>query len=204
MIVYIHLDEVIRIIREYDDAKERMMKKWKLSDVQAEAILNLRLRALRKLEEIEIKKELAALTAEEKEKNALLKDEKQQWSVITDEIHALRKEFGPTTRLGKRRTEIGAPPADIEVPAEALVEREPVTVLCSAKGWIRAVKGHGLAHEEMKYKEDDEARFAIETLHHRQAFDVREQWALLHPRCRQAAGRARPWRADPPHDRSRQ
>jgi topoisomerase-4 subunit A len=162
MIVYIHLDEVIRIIREYDDAKERMIKKWKLSEVQAEAILNLRLRALRKLEEIEIKKELAALTAEEKEKKALLKDEKQQWSVITDEIHALRKEFGPTTKLGKRRTEIGAPPADIEVPAEALVEREPVTVLCSAKGWIRAVKGHGLAHEDMKYKEDDAARFAIE------------------------------------------
>ncbi len=162
MIVYVHLDVVIRIIREYDDAKERMIKKWKLSDVQAEAILNLRLRALRKLEEIEIKKELAALTAEEKEKKALLEDDKLQWKVIADEIHALRKEFGPTTRLGKRRTEIGAPPANVEVPAEALVEREPVTVLCSAKGWIRAVKGHGLAHEEMKYKEGDEARFAIE------------------------------------------
>jgi topoisomerase-4 subunit A len=163
MIVYIHLDEVIRIIREYDDAKERMIKKWKLSDVQAEAILNMRLRSLRKLEEIEIKKELAALTGEEKDLKALLKDEKQQWKVIGDEIHALRKEFGPATHLGKRRTTIGLPPADIEVPVDALVEREPVTVLCSAKGWIRAAKGHGLAHADMKYKEGDEARFVIET-----------------------------------------
>ncbi len=163
MIVYIHLDEVIRIIREYDDAKERMIKKWKLSEVQAEAILNLRLRALRKLEEIEIKKELAALTAEEKEKNALLKDEKLQWKAIGEEIHEIRKEFGPLTHLGKRRTEIGAPPAEVEVPLEAFLEREPVTVLCSLKGWIRAVRGHGLALAEVKYKEGDEARFAIET-----------------------------------------
>jgi topoisomerase-4 subunit A len=165
MIVYIHLDEVIRIIREYDDAKERMIKKWKLSDVQAEAILNMRLRSLRKLEEIEIKKELAALTSEEKELKALLKDEKLQWKAIGDEIHDIRKQFGPPhTPLGKRRTEIGQPPADIDVPVEALVEREPVTVLCSAKGWIRAAKGHGLALDDMKYKEDDEARFAIEML----------------------------------------
>ncbi len=164
MIVYIHLDEVIKIIREYDDAKERMMKKWKLSEIQAEAILNMRLRSLRKLEEIEIKRELAAITAEEKEKKALLKDEKAQWKVIEGEIHALRKEFGPATKLGKRRTDIGEPPPDVEVPAEALVEREPVTVLCSAKGWIRAAKGHGLALAEMKYKEGDEARFAIELL----------------------------------------
>jgi len=163
MIVYVHLDEVIRIIREYDDAKERMIKKWKLSEIQAEAILNLRLRALRRLEEIEIKKELAALTEEEKKLKALLKDDKLQWKTIGEEIHALRKEFGPATKLGKRRTEIGQPPAEIEVPVEALVEREPVTVLCSAKGWIRAAKGHGLAHGDMKYKEGDEARFAVET-----------------------------------------
>jgi topoisomerase-4 subunit A len=163
MIVYVNLDEVIRIIREYDDAKERMMKKWKLSEVQAEAILNMRLRALRRLEEIAIKKELADLTAEEKELKGLLKDDKLQWKKIADEIHDLRKEFGPATLLGKRRTEIGEAPAAIEVPVEALVEREPVTVLCSAKGWIRAAKGHGLKHEDMKYKEGDEARFVVET-----------------------------------------
>jgi topoisomerase IV subunit A len=163
MIVYIHLDEVIRLIREYDDAKERMMKKWKLSEVQAEAILNMRLRALRRLEEIEIKKELGALTVEEKEKNALLKDEKLQWKAIGEEIHEIRKAFGPATHLGKRRTEIAEAPAAIEVPVEAFVEREPVTVLCSLKGWIRAARGHGLALGDMKYKEGDEARFAIET-----------------------------------------
>jgi topoisomerase-4 subunit A len=163
MIVYVNLDEVIRIIREYDDAKERMMKKWKLSEVQAEAILNMRLRALRRLEEIAIKKELADLTAEEKELKGLLKDEKLQWKKIGDEIHELRKEFGPHSHLGKRRTEIGMPPAVVEVPVEALVEREPVTVLCSAKGWIRAAKGHGLNHADMKYKEGDEQRFVIET-----------------------------------------
>jgi topoisomerase IV subunit A len=163
MIVYIHLDEVIKLIREYDDAKERMMKKWKLSEVQAEAILNMRLRALRRLEEIEIKKELGALTTEEKEKKALLKDEKLQWKEIGAEIHDIRKDFGPATHLGKRRTEIGEAPAAIEVPVEAFVEREPVTVLCSMKGWIRAARGHGLALGDIKYKEGDEARFAIET-----------------------------------------
>ena len=163
MIVYIHLDEVIKLIREYDDAKERMMKKWKLSDNQAEAILNMRLRALRRLEEIEIKKELGALTAEEKEKKALLKDEKLQWNAIGEEIKALRKQFGPATLLGKRRTEIGEAPADVEVPVEAFVEREPVTVICSAKGWIRAARGHGLNLGEVKYKEGDEARFAVES-----------------------------------------
>jgi len=163
MIVYIHLDEVIKLIREYDDAKERMMKKWKLSDNQAEAILNMRLRTLRRLEEIEIKKELGALTAEEKEKKALLNDEKLQWNAIGEEIKALRKQFGPATLLGKRRTEIGEAPADVEVPVEAFVEREPVTVICSAKGWIRAARGHGLNLGEVKYKEGDEARFAVES-----------------------------------------
>jgi topoisomerase-4 subunit A len=103
------------------------------------------------------------LTAEEKEKKALLKDEKLQWNAIGEEIKALRKQFGPATPLGKRRTEIGQPPADVEVPVEAFVEREPVTVICSAKGWIRAARGHGLNLGEVKYKEGDEARFAVES-----------------------------------------
>ena len=162
MIVYLNIDEVIRIIREYDDAKERMIAKWKLTDTQAEAILNMRLRSLRRLEEIAIKKELAALTAEEKEKAALLADEKAQWKAIGGEIAELRKEYAHNP-LGKRRTEIGQPPAEIDIIDEALVEREPVTVLCSDKGWIRAAKGHGLALGDFKYKEGDEARFAIET-----------------------------------------
>jgi topoisomerase IV subunit A len=162
MIVYLNLDEVIKLIREYDDAKERMIKRWKLSDLQAEAILNMRLRSLRRLEEIEIKKELASLTEEQKEKKALVADEKLQWKAIGGEIAALRKEYAHHP-IGKRRTEIGEPPADIDVPEEAFIEREPVTVLCSAKGWIRAAKGHGLAHGDFKYKEGDEERFIVET-----------------------------------------
>ncbi|HLI23176.1 MAG TPA: DNA topoisomerase IV subunit A [Stellaceae bacterium] len=162
MIVYLNLDEVIKIIREYDDAKERMIKKWKLTEVQAEAILNMRLRSLRRLEEIAIKKELAELAAEQKDKKALVADEKLQWKAIGAELAELRKEYAHQASA-KRRTEVGAPPAEIEVPVEALVEREPVTVLCSAKGWIRAAKGHNVATSDFKYKEGDEERFVVQT-----------------------------------------
>ena len=160
MIVYLNLDEVIRIIREHDDAKERMMKRWRLSEVQVEAILNMRLRSLRRLEEIEIKKELKSLAAEQEELEGLVEDEKRQWKAIAGEIEDIRKAFGGGP-LGKRRTEIGAAPAALVVPVEALVEREPVTVLCSAKGWIRAVKGQNLALADIKYKEGDEGRFVV-------------------------------------------
>ena len=160
MIVYLNLDEVIRIIREHDDAKERMMKRWRLSDVQAEAILNMRLRALRKLEEIEIKKELKALGEEQKDLAGLLEDDKRQWKVIAAELADIKKAFGAGA-LGKRRTEIASAPAPVQVPVEALVEREPVTVLCSAKGWIRAAKGHNIALTEIKYKDGDEERFVV-------------------------------------------
>jgi len=160
MIVYLHLDEVIKIIREHDDAKERMMKRWKLTEVQAEAILNMRLRALRRLEEIAIRQELETLGAEEKDLTALLEDEKRQWKSITGELLDIRKAFGGEP-LGKRRTEVAAPPEPVQVPVEALVEREPVTVLCSAKGWIRAAKGHNLPLADIKYKEGDEERFVL-------------------------------------------
>jgi topoisomerase IV subunit A len=161
MIVYLNLDEVIRIIREHDDAKERMIKRWKLSEIQVEAILNTRLRALRKLEEMEIKRELKALGEEEKDLKGLLDDDKRQWKAIAAEVADIKKAFGGGP-LGKRRSEIGTPPAAVVVPLEALVEREPVTVLCSAKGWIRAAKGHNLPRGEIKYKEGDEEGFVIE------------------------------------------
>jgi topoisomerase-4 subunit A len=160
MIVYLNLDEVIRIIREHEDAKERMMKRWRLSDVQAEAILNMRLRALRKLEEIEIKKELKGLSEEQKDLSGLLEDDKRQWKAVAAELAEIKKAFGAGP-LGKRRTEIASAPAPVQVPVEALVEREPVTVLCSAKGWIRAAKGHNIALAEIKYKEGDEERFVV-------------------------------------------
>jgi topoisomerase IV subunit A len=161
VIVYVNLDEVIRIIREYDDAKERMMKRWRLTELQADAILDMRLRALRRLEEIAIKRELEALGAEEKELTALVGDEKRQWKALAAEMADIKKEFGQSTALGKRRTEIGAPPAELRVPVEALIEREPVTVLCSAKGWIRTVKGHSPTLADLKYKEGDEGRFVL-------------------------------------------
>jgi topoisomerase-4 subunit A len=161
MVVYLNVDEVIRIIREHDDAKERMMKRWRLSELQVEAILNMRLRSLRKLEEIEIKKELKSLGAEKEELEGVLEDEKRQWKAVAAELDDIKKAFGAGP-LGRRRTDIGTPPAALDVPVEAMVEREPVTVLCSAKGWIRAVKGHNLALADIKYKEGDEGRFVVQ------------------------------------------
>ena len=162
MVVYLNLDKVIKIIRESDDPKAELMKRWKLSDVQAEAILNMRLRALRKLEEIAIKKEIEALAGEAKDLKGLLADEKRQWKTVAADIAEIGKQFGPGTPLGRRRTEIGKPPAEVQVPVEALVEREPCTVICSEKGWIRVVRGRGIALGELKYKEGDGPRFAIE------------------------------------------
>ncbi|MBV9860152.1 MAG: DNA topoisomerase IV subunit A [Alphaproteobacteria bacterium] len=161
IVVYVNLDEVIRIIREADDPKAEMMARWGLTETQVEAILNMRLRALRRLEEVEIRKELEALADEETGLQALLGNEGRQWRVIAEEVERTRAEFGGETPLGRRRTELAAPPEPVEIPIGALVEREAVTVLCSAKGWIRVVKGHNAGAAEQKYKEGDAARFAV-------------------------------------------
>ncbi|MCG8359928.1 MAG: DNA topoisomerase IV subunit A [Kiloniellales bacterium] len=165
LIAYLNLDEVIAIIREADDAKAELIARFNLTENQAEAILNMRLRALRKLEEIEIRKEHKALSAERKDLRGLLKDEKRRWKVIADQVREIRQAFGPKTELGRRRTELAAAPADVVIPLEAVVEREPVTVLCSAKGWIRALKGHAEdAAATAKYKEGDRARFVVRAM----------------------------------------
>ena len=161
LIAYLNIDEVIRIIREEDDPKARMIKRWKLSDVQAEAILNMRLRALRKLEEIAIRDEHAALSAERKDLQQLLRNEKRRWTVIGDQIKDIKARFGAKSELGTRRTEIGSPPSDVVIPLEAVVEREPVTVLCSSKGWVRSLKGHQEDVSDAKYKEGDRERFVV-------------------------------------------
>ncbi len=161
LIAYANLDEIIRIIREEDEPKQVMMKKWKMSDVQAEAILNMRLRALRRLEEVEIRSEHDALTAEKKDLNSLMKDEKKRWDVISLQIKDIQARFGVKTELGKRRTEIGDAPTLIDVPLEAMIEREPITVICSEKGWIRAARGHVADNGEIKYKEGDRERFVL-------------------------------------------
>jgi topoisomerase-4 subunit A len=123
----------------------------------------MRLRSLRKLEEIEIKREHDQLSAEKKEIARLLKDEDRRWQAIAKEIQDIRARFGEKTELGKRRTDIGEAPAAVVVPIEALIEREPITVVCSAKGWVRAFKGHldDKAVDELRYKEGDEGRFAL-------------------------------------------
>jgi len=158
---YLNLDEVIRIIREEDEPKQVMMKAFDLTDVQVEAILNMRLRQLRKLEEMEIRKEEAELRKERKELQSLLKDEGKRWKTIEDEIKELKQAFGPKTELGRRRTEIGAPPSIVIVPIEAMIDKEPVTVVYSEKGWVRAAKGHldDTAIETMKFKDGDKLKF---------------------------------------------
>jgi topoisomerase-4 subunit A len=163
LIAYLNLDKLIKIIREEDEPKPIMMRTFKLSDLQAESILNMRLRALRRLEEYEIKGEHKKLSGERKDLKALLKDEKEQWQAISAEVQEIKKKFGGKTPLGKRRTDIGDAPAEIAHAVEDFVEREPVTVVCSEKGWIRAAKGHldDKQAEELKYKEGDKARFAV-------------------------------------------
>ncbi len=161
MIAYLNLDEVIRIIREEDEPKQVMMDKWQLSEIQVEAILNMRLRSLRKLEEIAIRTELSEL---EKEKTALVEllgNESLRWKAISDEIKDIKQSFGQKTELGKRRTDIGDAPKDVVISIEAFVEREAITVICSKLGWIRAFKGHNIEEESLKYKEGDEGRFIV-------------------------------------------
>ena len=162
MVVYLNVDEVIRIIREADHPKTGLIERFDLTDLQAEAILNLRLRALHKLEQLAIQQELDELAAEATELETLLADESLRWRAIDQEIIEIKAEFGPDTVLGRRRTELGGAPSAIIVPVHALVEREPVTVLCSDKGWIRAVKGHNVPLADLRYKEGDGPRFAIE------------------------------------------
>src|SRR6187399_826873 len=163
LIAYLNVDRLIKIIREEDEPKPKMIKAFKLSDLQAESILNMRLRALRRLEEFEIKGEHRKLSAERKELRALLKDDKQQWGKIADEVQETKAKFGPKTKIGKRRTELADAPTEVEHAIEDFVEREPVTVVLSAKGWIRAAKGHLDEKQagELKYKEGDEAKFVL-------------------------------------------
>lgn len=162
LIAYLNLDEVIRIIREEDEPKQIMMAKWNLTDVQAEAILNMRLRNLRKLEEVEIRSEHDALSKEKAALESLLADESKRWAMITDEIKHIKKKFGQSTELGARRTDFGDAPVGQVVSIEAFIEKEPLTIVCSEKGWIKALKGHGddIA-DSIKYKEGDKERFIL-------------------------------------------
>ncbi|MGN7438307.1 MAG: DNA topoisomerase IV subunit A [Alcanivorax sp.] len=163
LIVYLNIDEVIRIIRFEDNPKQCLMDTFKLTDVQTEAVLNLRLRRLHKLEEIEIKSEHDELSKERDELQKLIASEARQWTRIKKQVKELKKMFGQDTELGKRRTLIGAPPKPISVDLDAvMIEKEPVTVICSAQGWLKAMKGHGHKAKDIKYKDGDRGQFILE------------------------------------------
>lgn len=162
---YLNIDEVIRIIRTEDEPKPVLMKRFKISDIQAEAILNLRLRALRKLEEMEIQGEHTKLTEERDELVKLLGSERRQWTRVSKELKAARDEFDPSTDLGRRRATFeDAPTVDLAAALEATRPKEPVTVVLSAQGWIRGMKGHGLDPESIKFKEGDGPGFMEEVM----------------------------------------
>ncbi len=161
LIAYLNLDEIIRIIREEEDAKSVMMQAFKLTENQAEAILNMKLRNLRKLEEAEIRREFDDLSAEKKTLEELLGSEELLWKKIAEEIRQIREKFGKKTALGRRRTEFSEAGEDIEISIEALVEKEPITVILSQKGWIRCMKGYCDLKEDFKFKDDDSLLTAI-------------------------------------------
>ena len=160
LVAYLNLDEVIRIVRHEDEPKRALIVRFKLTDPQAEAILNMRLRSLRKLEEIAIREEHSALGAERDDLEDLLADEGRRLKALEAEFADIRAKFGAKTELGRRRTELAGAPAALEAAPAELVEREPITVLCSQKGWIRAIGGHGNG-VETKYKEGDRERFVL-------------------------------------------
>ena len=161
LIAFLNIEEVIRIVRFADDPKAELMSAFKLSEVQADAILNMRLRALNKLEELAIRREHDDLTKEQGQLNALLKSDDQIWDRISAEIKKVREQFGKATVVGKRRSNFAdAPDIDVDL-EEALIEKEPITVLFSEKGWIRALKGHTDDVSAVQFKQGDELKRAI-------------------------------------------
>ena len=157
--IYLDLDRVIKIIREEDEPKTELMRVFQLTELQANAILDTRLRALRRLEEEGLKTELDQLTGEKADIEGLLGSEAKQWKTVAWEVREVRKVYGPETPLGRRRTSFSEAPdlGDVDF-AEAMVEREPVTVIVSEKGWIRAMKGHVSDLSKVEFKGDDRLR----------------------------------------------
>ena len=159
IVAFLNLDRVIEIIRTEDEPKVLMMAEFELSDVQAEAILNMRLRALRKLEELELRKERDNLMVERAELEDLVGDEDKQWAAISDQLKAAKKQFGKDAPGGARRTMLAQAPEVEDVPLDAMIEREPITIVCSEMGWIRAMKGHIDLETDLKFKDGDGPRF---------------------------------------------
>lgn len=162
LIAYLNLDEVIRIIRFEDAPRQKLMETFDLTEVQADAILNLRLRALNKLQEVEIRKEFDELSAEKDQIETLLGDEALQWKTVAWEVGEVKKKFGKDTDIGARRTDFAeALDIDVEAVQQAMIEKEPVTVVISQKGWLRAMKGHMSDFSALTFKEGDELKLAF-------------------------------------------
>jgi topoisomerase IV subunit A len=162
LIAFLNIDKVIKIIRTEDEPKPALIKAFKLTEIQAEAILNMRLRSLRKLEEMEIRTEDKNLRSELKGIKAILGSEAEQWSKVGEQVRKVRDMFGPKTPLGKRRTQFAdAPEHDLAAIEEAFVEREPVTVVVSEKGWVRTLKGHVADLTGLAFKADDKLDHAF-------------------------------------------
>ncbi|MER0238169.1 DNA topoisomerase IV subunit A [Fulvimarina sp. MAC8] len=165
LIVFLNIDDVIRIIREEDEPKQELMRFFTLSEVQAEAVLNMRLRSLRKLEEFELRREFDQLTEEKAEKEALLGSTEKQWSAVADEVRAVRETFSKKTKLGKRRTRFAdAPDHDIGDITTALIEKEPVTIVLSNKGFLRGMKGHLADFSNLTFREGDGLNIAFHAM----------------------------------------
>lgn len=162
LIAFLNIDEVIRIVRHEDEPKQQLMVQFTLNDIQAEAILNMRLRSLAKLEEIEIRREHDILMAQKEELTALLTSEDLKWKKISGELREVRKTFGPETDLGRRRTTFSETvEVNLEDIQNAMIEREPVTIVVSEKGWIRAMKGHLATTDALQFKDGDKLKLAI-------------------------------------------
>ena len=164
LIVYLDLDRVIKIIREEDEPKLELMRVFAINEVQTDAILNTRLRSLRKLEEMELKREFEKLSKEKADIEALLGSDSEQWKTITAQIREVKKAFSLETPLGKRRSSFAIAPVmgDIDL-TEGMVEREPLTVVVTEMGWIRALKGHVTDLTTLQFKGDDALKISFHT-----------------------------------------
>jgi topoisomerase-4 subunit A len=157
LVAYLNLDEVIRIIREEDEPKTALMRRFEITGAQADAVLNMRLRALRRLEEIAIRKEEASLAAERAKLQGLIDSPAKQRAALKRQFGELATRYGPETELGRRRTQFAEAGPAVALSRTAMIEREPLTVLISEKTWVRAMKGHAddAALAAQKYKEGD-------------------------------------------------
>ena len=203
LIAYLNIDEVIRIVRFEEDPKAELIKRFKLTEVQADAILNLRLKSLSRLEEIEIQSEHDKLSKERRELKSLLKSDEQQWERISGEIKETRELYSKKTALGRRRSSLADAPA-IEIDLEqAMIEKEPITVILSEKGWISCDEGTHRRYFQARVQAGRQPEAGGEGVDHRQAAAARHQRQNLHAGRRSAAGRARSRRACAADGRSR-